>query len=101
MFDVALISANAFSALAVSLMIFVIRNQSKADKRIQRVESDLYIDPKNPTSMPLTKQVADLNGRVYNLKKEMTKNNKHIEDLNGTLEKLNESVSNFVNNEVK
>ena len=94
MFDVALISANAFSALAVTLMIFVIKNQSKTDKRLQHVENDLYIDPKNPTSMPLTKQVADL-------KEEMVKNNKHIEDLNKTLEKLNESVSDFINNKVK
>jgi len=93
--DLALISANAFSALAVTLMLLVLRSLRSIDKRVAHVESDLYINPKNPTSMPLTKQVKDLRDKTHNMKEEMVKINKNIEGLNSTIEKINNTVTAF------
>ena len=81
MFDLALVSANAFSALAVTLMIFVIKTQIKTDKRVSRVESDLYIDPENPAKEPLTKQVSDLADEIQKLNNNIVSINNMITEV--------------------
>lgn len=74
----ALILADILSALAVGLMLFVLKTTTKHEKRIQRIENDLYVDDENPTSMPLTKQVRNLQEDVSDIKKGLGKLNKMV-----------------------
>jgi len=85
--ETALIIADILSALAVALMLFVLKTTAKHEKRIQRMENDLYLNPGNPTSMPLTQQ-------VHNLQKDMT-------EIKNCLGKLNKMVTKFYNSNVK
>lgn len=85
--DIALILADVLGILAVSLMLFVLKTMGKHEKRIQRMENDMYLNPKNPTSMPLTQQ-------VYNLQEDMT-------EIKKGLGKLNEMVTHFYNSNFK
>lgn len=85
--ETALIIADVLSALAVCLMIFVLKTMTKHEKRIQKMENDLYLDPGNPTSMPLTKQ-------VHNLQQDMT-------EIKEGLGKLNKMVTQFYNSNFK
>ncbi len=85
--DFAIILADVLGVLAVSLMLFVLKTMSKHEKRIQRMENDLYLDPGNPTSLPLTQQVFNLQKDVSEIKK--------------SLGKLNEMVTHFYNSNFK
>lgn len=86
--------ADALAAMSVALMIFILKLSIKQEKRIQRMESDLYLDSKNPTSMPLTKQ-------VFNLQKDVTEVKKSVGKLDESMEKINEMVTHFYNSNFK
>lgn len=85
--DIALILADVLGILAVSLMLFVLKTMGKHEKRIQRMENALYLDPGNPTSLPLTQQ-------VFNLQKD-------VSEIKEGLGKLNEMVTHFYNSNFK
>ncbi|GAH19262.1 unnamed protein product [marine sediment metagenome] len=85
--DIALIIADVLGVLAVSLMLFVLKANIKHEKRIQRMENDMYLNPKNPTSMPLTQQVFNLQEDVSSIKE--------------SIGKLNEMVMHFYNSNFK
>jgi len=85
--EIALIIADVLSALAVALMLFVLKANIKHEKRIQRMENDLYLNPKNPTSMPLTRQVVNLQKDVSSIKE--------------SIGKLNEMMTHFYNSNFK
>lgn len=85
--DSALIIADMLSALAVALMLFILRTNIKHEKRIQKMENDLYLDSGNPTSMPLTQQVFNLQKDVSSIRKSM--------------EKLDKMVTHFYNSNFK
>lgn len=85
--ETALIIADVLSALAVALMLFVLKANIKHEKRIQRMENDLYLNPGNPTSMPLTQQVFNLQEDISSIKR--------------SIGKLNEMVMHFYNSNFK
>lgn len=85
--EIALIIADVLSALAVALMLFVLKANIKHEKRIQRMENDLYLNPKNPTSMPLTRQVVNLQKDVSSIKE--------------SIGKLNDMMTHFYNSNFK
>lgn len=89
-----IIIADILSGMAVALMVFVLKTTKKHGERIQRMENDLYLDPKNPTSMPLTKQ-------VYNLQQDVTKVKKSVDKLSKSIGKINEMVTHFYNSNFK
>ena len=84
-FDIAMIYADIASTFAVTLMFIIIKTQNDQNKRILKIESDLYLNSGNPTSMPLTKQVFNLQQDVANIKE-------HCEKLNTTMESINNTI---------
>ncbi len=89
-----IIIADILSGVAVFLMIFIIKTTVRHEKRIQRMENDLYVDSSNPTSMPLTKQVKNLQNDVVSIKE-------HCEKFDKKLEKINKMVTQFYNSNFK
>ncbi|GAG75822.1 unnamed protein product [marine sediment metagenome] len=85
--ETALIIADILSAVAVALMLFVLKTNIKHEKRIQRMENDLYLNPGNPTSMPLTQQ-------VFNLQKD-------VSSIKESIGKLNDMMTHFYNSNFK
>lgn len=85
--EIALIIADVLSALAVALMLFVLKANIKHEKRIQKMENDLYLNPGNPTSMPLTQQVFNLQEDVSSIKE--------------SIGKLNDMMTHFYNSNFK
>ncbi len=73
--EYALILADILSALSVVLMLFVLKSNIKHEKRIQKMEEELYPNLEDPMSIPLTQQ-------VHNLQEDMTEIKKGFEKLN-------------------
>ena len=74
-----LLSANAFSALAVALMLWMLRNQKDHERRLTTIENDLYVDPKNPSATPLTKQVQILHESIAGQRKSLDRIHETLE----------------------
>ena len=92
--DFLVVIADVFGGLAVLLMIFILKITTKHEKRIQKMENDLYLNPGNPTSMPLTQQ-------VHNLQQDMSMVKKTCDSLEKGIGKLNEMVTHFYNSNFK
>ena len=84
-FDLGMIFADIASAIAVSLILLVLKKLSEYDRRIQRIEGDLYLAEGNPTSMPLTMQVHNLQKDVGVIKDTCEKLHLTIESINTTI----------------
>lgn len=84
-FDLGMIFADIASAIAVSLMVLVLKKLSDFNHRIQRIETDLYVAGDNPTSMPLTKQ-------VYTLQQDVATIKENCERLNVTMGNINTTI---------
>lgn len=84
-FNLPMIFADVVSAVSVALMLLILKTQSKHDQRIQHIEDDLYVKAGNPTSMPLTKQ-------VYNLQQDVSQIRQSCERLDESLKDLNETM---------
>jgi methyl-accepting chemotaxis protein len=84
-FDLGMIFADLASAVAVALILIILRRLSEYDRRIQRIEGDLYLAEGNPTSMPLTMQ-------VHNLQQDVRTINETCEKLHTTIESINTTI---------
>lgn len=84
-FDIAMIYADIASTFAVTLLFIIIKTQNDQNKRILKIENDLYLDSGNPTSMPLTKQ-------VYNLQQDVATIKETTEKLHATMENINNTI---------
>lgn len=80
-----LISANGLSALAVGLMLWMLKNQKDYERRLSAIENDLYINPKNPSATPLTKQVHLLHEKMSGLKNDLAEQKKSLNKIHETL----------------
>jgi hypothetical protein len=87
--DLGVIFADALSSFAVALMLIILKKFSEYDRRIQRIESDLYVGEGNPTSMPLTTQVHGLQQDVAVIKDK-------CQDLHATMETINNTFTDFL-----
>jgi vacuolar-type H+-ATPase subunit I/STV1 len=87
--DIGMIYADIASTFAVALMLIIIKTQYKQDRRIQKIEDDLYLDSCNPVSMPLTKQ-------IFNLQQDMSLIKENFEKLNSTIENLNTIIQDYL-----
>jgi len=83
--DIAMLYADIASTAAVALMLYIARTMIQQDKRIQKIESDLYVENSNPTSLPLTKQVYNLQQDVATIKDTCEKLHTTIESINSTI----------------
>jgi len=52
----------------LGLQVLTLTTLFNHQRRINRIEDDMYVDPKNPTSNPLTKQVADFRKDISDIK---------------------------------
>lgn len=88
-FDIAMIYADIASTFAVTLMFIIIKTQNDQNKRILKIESDLYLNSGNPTSMPLTKQ-------VFNLQQDVATIKDTCEKLHATMESINTKIYDYL-----
>jgi tetrahydromethanopterin S-methyltransferase subunit B len=88
-YDYAMIYADIASTFAVALMLLIIKIQYKQEKRITRIEDDLYLASDNPTSMPLTKQ-------VYNLQQDVANIREHCKKLSSTMENIKNMIKDYL-----
>lgn len=62
---------NAAISVMLGLQVLTLTTLFNHQRRINRIEDDMYVDPKNPTSNPLTKQVADFRKDISDIKEKI------------------------------
>ncbi|RLF38196.1 MAG: hypothetical protein DRN03_00340 [Thermoplasmata archaeon] len=66
-----LVFTNAVITVILSLQVAGLGVLLKHERRISRMEDDLYVDPKNPASIPLTKRISDLADDLQHIKSKL------------------------------
>lgn len=59
---------SAAITVILGLQVLTLTTLFNHQRRLSRIEDDMYVDPKNPTSNPLTKQVADFRKDISDIK---------------------------------
>jgi len=59
---------SAAITVILGLQVLTLTTLFNHQRRLSRIEDDMYVDPKNPTSNPVTKQVADVVKDISDIK---------------------------------
>jgi len=65
--------SNALLTFILSLQITIIIYMIKQEKRLTKIEVDLYRDPKNPSKRSITEQILELKEKLESLEEKITK----------------------------
>ena len=84
--DPNIIFIDAGIALIITLLSFQYKTMWKHERRISKIEDDLYMNSKNPAKEPLTKKLENTYREVLNIKKDISQLDKKLAYLQAYIE---------------
>lgn len=85
--DPSIVFIDAAVAVLLFMMMLIIKYLWSHERRMTKIESDLYVSTKNPAAVPLTKKVEDTHNEVLNIKKTINIMDKNINKIFSVINK--------------